>query len=84
MNNRKLLSILALLLLTSSAYGQQTVPPSSINQSRMKADANLKAQLQPQPQRQLLPQTQVQPAGKQEEFPPTPVPVKFEGNCRSG
>jgi hypothetical protein len=45
----------------------------------MKADANLKAQLQPQPKRQLLPQTQVQPAGKQEEFPPTPVPVKFEG-----
>ena len=84
MNNRKLLFILALLLLTPLAHGQEAVPSSSIGQNQsMNANANPKAQpqpqLQPQPQRQFLPQAQAQPAGGQEELPPNPVPVKFEG-----
>ena len=52
MNNRKLLSILALLLLTPPLYGQESAPPSSVDQnSSIKANARP----QPQPQAQLYP-----------------------------
>src|SRR5688500_5332458 len=84
MNDRKLLFILVLLLLTPLVHAQEAVPLSSSghNQS-MNANANPKTQPQPQlqsqPQRQLLPQTQTQPVGRQGELPPNPAPVKFEG-----
>ncbi|SET21801.1 hypothetical protein SAMN05216412_10445 [Nitrosospira multiformis] len=84
MNNRKLLFILALLLLTPLVHGQEAVPPSSIGQNQsMNANVNPKTQpqtqLQSQSQRLLLPQAQTQPVGGQGEFPPNSVPVKFEG-----
>ncbi|SFU53904.1 hypothetical protein SAMN05216417_106131 [Nitrosospira multiformis] len=84
LNNKKLLLILALLLLTPLVHGQEAVPPSSIGQNQsMNANADPKAQthpqLHPQPQRQFLNQAQAQPARRQEEPPLNPVPVKFEG-----
>src|SRR5687768_903203 len=46
MNNRKLLSILALLLLTPPLYGQESAPPSSVDQNSS-IEANARPQTQP-------------------------------------
>ena len=58
MNNRKLLSILALLLLTPPLYGQETDPPSRVEQNQ---GIEASARPQPQPQAQLQPS---QPGGQ--------------------
>ena len=72
--NRKLLPVLALLLLPPLVHGQEHIPPSSMGQNQStNTNANPKAQHQP------LPKAEVQPQGEQAALAPAPVPVRFEG-----
>lgn len=73
MNNRKLLSILALLLLTPPLYGQESAPPSSADQN-----SSIEANARPQTQPPAQPYPQPQPGG-QASYPSPAGSKIFEG-----
>jgi predicted cobalt transporter CbtA len=74
MNNRKLLSILALLLLTPPLYGQESAPPSRVEQNR-----SVEANDRPQPQPQAQPYPQPPPSGGQASYASPASSKIFEG-----
>src|SRR5688500_16907248 len=74
MNNRKLLSILALLLLTPPLYGQESAPPSSVDQN-----SSIKANARPQPQPQAQPYPQPPQSGGQASYASPASSKIFEG-----